>query len=535
MKNIEALAAEESQGPPKPSQARNLIDLCESCELFHTSDGEAYATVPVSGHRQTLLLKSQAFKNWLHRAYYEKTKGSPSSQAFQDAIGTLFGRAQFGGTKSEVFLRVGHKKDELVIESGDDDWSVISVTECGWKSAASNYVKFRRPAGYKSLPSPERGEPMVEINELKKFLNIEEDDFKLVVAWILASFNPRGPYPVLVLYGEQGSAKSTAVKVIRDLVDPNSCNLRREPRNSDDLMVSARNNWVVAIDNMSHLPDWLSDDLCRLSTGGGLSKRQHYSDDGEIVLEAKRPIILNGINEFVARGDLADRSFLLNLPTIDKSKRKREEVFWRDFEVCKPRIFGAILSALSRAYSNKDTLILKESPRMADAWHWISAAETAFGWPVGSCLDAFNKNQLKTNEIILNSSPVYPFIRKILGSADVKSEGQWEGTAEKLLDAVNIHRETASFVDNQFFPRTPRALSDSLRRIAPALRRDGIDIEFIKTSGSGSKRLIRLRESKEKCDATVAPDAKPPLLAPPSDARVERDAEFSRLSTEGVA
>ncbi len=129
---------------------------------------------------------------------------------------------------------------------------------------------------------------------------------------------------MLVLHGEQGSAKSTLVRILRALIDPNTAALRAAPRDERDLVIAARNSWCLALDNLSHLPDWLSDALCRLATGSGFATRELYTDAEETIFAAQRPIVLNGIEELATRGDLLDRALLLYLPAIPEAQRHDE-------------------------------------------------------------------------------------------------------------------------------------------------------------------------------------------------------------------
>ena len=141
-------------------------------------------------------------------------------------------------------------------------------------------VRFRRAAGMQPLPMPVSGG---SVEALRSFLNVQSDtDFVLVVAWALACLRNRGPYPVIVLSGEQGSAKSTFSAILRALLDPNTAPLRALPREDRDLFIAASNGHVLAFDNVSGLPAWISDTLCRLATGGGFAVRQlvHRSGRG---------------------------------------------------------------------------------------------------------------------------------------------------------------------------------------------------------------------------------------------------------------
>src|SRR5262249_50551779 len=88
-----------------------------------------------------------------------------------------------------------------------------------------------------------------------------------------------------------------------------------------DLFIAASNSWIVGYDNVSRIPSWLSDALCRLATGGGFSTRKLYTDDEEQLFNAQRPVSLNGIEDFVNRPDLADRTIFLTLDPIPEDRR----------------------------------------------------------------------------------------------------------------------------------------------------------------------------------------------------------------------
>jgi hypothetical protein len=167
-------------------------------------------------------------------------------------------------------------------------------------------VHFRRPAGMLPLPVPERGG---SIEALRPFLNISnQNDFVLIVAWLLAPLRPTGPYPLLAISGEQGSAKTVLSKLLRALVDPNMAPVRALPREERELMIAANNGHLLAFDNVSGLSPWLSDALCRLASGGSFAVRRLYTDDEEVLFKAARPTLLNGIEDIIGKSDLADRA-----------------------------------------------------------------------------------------------------------------------------------------------------------------------------------------------------------------------------------
>jgi hypothetical protein len=233
-----------------------------------------------------------------------------------------------------VYINVA-QKNRIYLDLCDRDWRAVEIGPDGWRIIANPPIRVRRTAGMLPLPQPEPGG---SIEMLRPFLNVRKTDdrdprFVLAVAWLLAALHPRGPYPILGLVGEQGTAKSFFARVMRKLVDPNSAPLRSLPREDRDLFIAAINGHVIAFDNISGLLDWLSDSLCRLATGGGFATRQLWTDGDEVLFFAMRPIILNGIEDFVSRPDLADRAILLMLEEIGEDQRRSETDLWAAFEV----------------------------------------------------------------------------------------------------------------------------------------------------------------------------------------------------------
>src|SRR6266481_1155950 len=120
------------------------------------------------------------------------------------------------------------------------------------------------------------------------------------------------------------------------MVDPNAAPVRAFSREQRELMLAANNGYLLTFDNLSGLPHWLSDALCRLATGGSFAVRRRYTDDEEVLFEAARPILLNGIEEVISRPDLGDRAIFLTLAPIGDVQRRPENELWREFEIAQP-------------------------------------------------------------------------------------------------------------------------------------------------------------------------------------------------------
>ena len=231
-------------------------------------------------------------------------------------------RAQFDGPERLVHLRVAEHEGALYLDLADDHWRAVEATPAGWQVISAPPVRFRRSPGLLPLPAPQRSGSILALQSL---LNLASyDDFILLVAWLLAALRPMGPYPLLALAGEQGSAKTVTCKLLKALIDPSIAPVRTLPREERELMIAANNTHALAFDNVSGVPAWLSDALCRLASGGSLAVRQLYTDDTEVLFEAARPMLLNGIEDVVGRPDLADRAIVLTLPPISEAQRRPE-------------------------------------------------------------------------------------------------------------------------------------------------------------------------------------------------------------------
>jgi hypothetical protein len=472
----------------KESQATKLVDLGSRTPLFHDPEGNAYATVPVADHDETWRLRSSGFRSWLARQYWDIEGAIPRAGALQDALTALEGMARFDGPEIVVHLRHAHVDGVLYVDLGDPGWRAIEVTAAGWRIVEEPPVKFRRPRGVLALPEPV-SDGRHGIEWLRDFLNITDDDaWRLIVGFLLGCYS-KGPYPVLVLNGEQGSAKSTTGRVLRTLVDPARTPDRSAPRDERDLIIAANNGHVVAFDNLSGLRDWQSDGLARLSTGAGFGTRELYTDSEETLFWAAKPIILNGITDLAVRSDLLDRSLLVTLPRIPDDRRQTEQRFWATFQAAAPAILAALLDGVSASLSGHRMVTLERLPRMADFAVWVIAAEPAIGWPDGSFLAAYNGNRASAHELALESASIVPPLLRL--------PAKWEGTAGELLEQL-IPFVVEKVTKREDWPANPRALSGQLRRLAPDLRSIGVEVTF--APRSGQRRSITITRAEDSGD-----------------------------------
>ena len=213
----------------------------------------------------------------------------------------------------------------------------------------------------------------------------------------------------------------------RLLIDPHSTPLLSEPAGTRDLMITATNSWVLAFDNLGQLPGWLSDCFCRLAVGGGYATRSLYTNDQITYLHAQRPLILNGIDHFVTRGDLIDRSVFLNLAPVHPMDRRTENELWSSFQFDYPRILGSVLDTIAAALRVLPSLELDEVPRMADFAYWGEAVGKALGWPEQSFRSAYARSRRTATDNSIDDSAVADVL-----FATVPSSLKWSGTIAVL-------------------------------------------------------------------------------------------------------
>jgi hypothetical protein len=425
--------------------------------LFHTPDGLFYADVIVDGHRETLEIKGSRFKRFFRHECWEL--GIPlKAEDLKLAISNLEAQAEFKGPKIVIYLRVAAVDNTIWIDLCDNDWRAIKVTAEGWQVVARPAVHFTRMPGMLPLPQPQRGGTVEDLQEFINFRTAE--DFTLIVAFVLGALSGQKPFPVLALIGEQGSAKSEMVRFVRGLIDPSTVELLAPPNSNRDLFIAARNCFLLAYDNISKLTPELSDSLARLATEGGIRLRTLYTDVDETLINAARPIILNGIRDFVTREDLQDRAAILSPPHISGGARIMVADIRARYEAKRPYILGAFLDALTIGLGNKNQPVPKNLPRMADWAVWCLRAG------LHNILDAIESNQMNAVQVMLEANPLAIAVRK-MGS---KHEF-WKGTATELRQVL----ETFGYTDTE---KNSLVLANKLRDIAPHLRRVGVDLDF---------------------------------------------------------
>jgi len=488
-----------------------LVELARSrCELFHDADRQAIAVIPMDDHRQVWRVQSSGFADWLRALWWSERRAGLQDTLLKAALATLAAAGIHEGESVQVHLRAARIDDGYYLDLGDPLWRVVHIGEAGWQLLDTSPVLFIRTPAMRSLPVPNShlwdGR---DLDRLWDHINVRTEDRLMVLAWLLDGLRPETPFPALELVGEQGSAKSTTQSVLRDLVDPNKVPLRGRPKTVEDIFVAAANNWLVSYENLSSLTAEQQDALCTLATGGGFAARQLFTNGEEHVLQTKRPVVMNGIAVVATRPDLIDRVVHLDVPPILATQRKDDAEARAAWEQDRAAVFTGLLDLFALTLQHLPNVELPSKQRMADFERLGEAVARGRGLASGTFQTRYADLVRAGIDRALDGNPVAQALDKLLRRETLP----WVGTAGSLYEQLGH----LCGPDRTAWPRSPKGLSDQLRRVAPAYRAKGIEIEHRGHTRDGAVWKIT-RHPDGRADRDY------PVSAPADTTREELDA-----------
>lgn len=421
------------------------------------------------------------FRGWFTSYCVDKFRHVPSGDFAMAAQVYFAHHTKKFGKKYKDYIRVGGRVGELyldVADSANDSWR---ITADGIERVVGGpkHIRFVRGAGMLPLVQPDLDTPPSELPRLlSKYIDAAPNDLMLMAAWLLGCMRPEGPYPVLTISGEQGSGKSTILRLMRRIIDPHALDMRTPPEDQRDLQAMVRNTFILAFDNVSFLSSKMSDALCVISTGtGAQGGRALYTNAEESAVRVCRPVAMNGIPDVVERGDLVDRAIHVHLPRIDPSKRRDDYEFWEAFNADHPQMLGALMNAALHSTRDYTKVVLAEKPRMSAFAVWAVAAETKLGWQAGSLMAAYKTNRSAEETQMLEFNSVASAIQRMM-----EKRNEFTGTLPMLIGELEMN-----LGPKERLPQTSRAFASELRRIKPAMERIGILIRDAGRATTGFK------------------------------------------------
>ncbi len=479
-----------------------IEDLSSSNLLFRDQYKEPWIAVNKKG-TELYQIGSKPFRDWLCNFVLRKYGVILKNNQPKDVASTLSGIALYSGA-GEISLepRV-HKIDNVIWY--DLGREAVKITKSGWEVVKEPPVLFCRYSHQKRQVMPVKGG---NIQDFHKLVNIKDwNDWHMFLTFASATLLPDIAKPVLIINGSQGAGKSTPMKMLKELIDPSSLNSTSGVKNEAELARLANMHILLFFDNLSRLSWDMSDDICRLVTGDGFSKRKLYTDNDEIVYSFKRALMMNGIASFVSRADLLDRSVILNVNRIPEEDRKSERELWAEFNELKPQLLGALFTIVSHGLEKLPDIKVEKLPRMADFAKWGYAVNDCISTEAIDIIDhgydiketvnrgltsfcgILEANEEKRLQESLESDPVTQAAIYAASYARGNSfSGVWKGTITAFYNSFFPNPDSIfyskapdtirSITKHELWPKNPSAMGRALRKSEGLLREFGVTLSF---------------------------------------------------------
>ncbi|WP_188113016.1 ATP-binding protein [Mycobacterium simiae] len=505
---------------PRRSQSAQLVDLALSQYKLGMSDQEEpFGTLAVQPHIALPLRGGRTgLRAELARKYFEQNNAVPSQQALADACMVLEGRSA-QQDRTQLNLRVAQGRSGAVyLDMGESAGRIIEISDGSWKIVATAPVMFRRTklTGRMPLPHPGNG----DLDCLWQFVPIDEADRPIVLAFLVAAWiTPDAPHPILALLAEQGSAKSSVTRTLVDLIDPSPVPLRKPPRDPDSWVTAAAASWVVALDNLSgSLPQWLSDSLCRASTGDGDVRRALYTDADVAVLKFRRCLVLNGVDLSIDQGDLGERIAAVDLGRISAKRRRTEEDLSTAWDQSRRRAFTGLLDLAAQVHQRLPQVRLDDLPRMADFGRVLQAIDEIHS----TCgLQRYRERMRRLAADTLG----HPFIAALI-DRDQPVEDRSSAEVLRLVESA----AAPDWRRPRDWPKGARSVTGLLTRHAPAMRSEGWLVEHDSGRNKRNVTLWKLTPPEKDQESASPPSpASPSQVSGLHEARQARQGELGEV------
>ncbi len=480
----------------KISQGEIITRDCEQNikDFIIDQYGEYIVVLPINDHFEVRATSSTVFTHWMTTRYRNAFNVPPQNDAVAQARIQIEAKCA-AGRQFELYNRVGWDNGKIYYDLTTPDWQGVEIDKDGWRVVPLPPI-FRRYDHQIPQVMPEFGGQAMEF---LNFVNLDDDDACLFLTTVATYFIPNIPHALIDQSGEHGSGKSSNSKKIKLLCDPSKAELFGAPSDEQTAQQNAEKHWVLNLDNISKVPNWLSDFLCRVVTGEAYSRRKLYSNDDDHTRLYKRCILVNGIGMSLYRGDILDRTIIFDVPVLTNARAESEiSKKWKD---SMPKILGGFFTAIAGAMAKVDKVVIKDSYRMADFAHWGAALAPELGYTQDKFLtDYLKANSAKWLESITSNS----LAKRIINILD-QFDNSWEGSLTELYELIKPDVDAKGYVPrDKGLPPDPTRLSTYLMRITPGLRQIGIIVTKTKQY-TKDKRLIYQIIRKPVIEEATAP------------------------------
>ncbi|MFB7866139.1 ATP-binding protein [Streptomyces sp. NPDC056069] len=467
--------AEDEKNP-----AREVITTYaqEHFRYFRTVDGAVYAQK--NGHPVARPIRSQgvtgSHRQELMVGLFRDGLGVFNGTALKEALDLIEALALTEDVQP-TYIRVAPGFGGATwLDLGRDDGKSVRIHPTGWDILTPDprEVCWRRTQLTGELPLPVKDTDGKGIDLLMRLCNFASAQGEaLALAWLVGCLGPSVPVPAPFLTGPQGAGKSTGGRMLVRIIEGMSGDLRRAPKDEENLITAVSAGWVTALDNLSHLGPDLSDLMCCIVTGAETIKRALFSDGDVYRSRYRRPLLLTGIDVGVIRPDLAER--LLPLRLERPRVRRTEAELWAEYAEALPVILGSLLDLTVKVRATEADI--PTDLRMADFAHLCAQLDAATSL---GALDAYRASLDDLNDDVIEGDLLAQTVLRYAAGIE-------PGTEARMTSAEWLHCLTQLYTGEDFrplpkgWPTTGKVLSDRLKRLQPVLTARGVLVDWGRT------------------------------------------------------
>ena len=469
-------------------------------KYFSTPQGLAFYygenSVPIE-------VESAQFEGLLSEKKY-RADGRPANGEEVLAVRRL---ARYYASKNvrEVGVRVTRDEGAIIYDPLREDGKVFRIDMTGVNLVSPESPLTVRFTGM--LPAEVTEGSKKDFLDLSGLWSMDDSTRILSIGLDFSRFIPGIPHAIEVVIGDHGAGKTSYTETKRELVDPSGALSQSLKWDERDISISALHQGVLAFDNVNTtMPDYISDVLCRISTGQGFRTRELYSNTSEVILKIQKSIIINGINLPGYKPDFLDRSVPILLRPIFGDGRLTENEIRQRVQELLPKARGYLLSIIPRAiqlYPDVEKELMGKLPRMADFVIWAECGLRALGFPPNAFFDAYQQVKKRETEDLAKENTLIIAIQDLMEGKD-----EWKGTSSELLEALNPYvTENKRRFDVKLLPKDPRRLGRLLKEHDLMLRNLGFEILTL-SDGNRTKviRSIKFVDSADVSDVRSKSD-----------------------------
>jgi len=456
--------------------------VLDNTELFKDQSGRSFATVIKGGVQQSLeIIGGGDFENWLRIIYRKETGEMPSNGDIMLIIQNLEAEASFNGNEHHLYRRVGIYEGAFWYYTANGECQAVKILPNKWEIVNDNVpIIFNKSDLFLPQITPKRNG---DFKKILDYVNIVGEENKMLFLISVASMIlPQIQYPIMVLYGSQGSSKTTVTSMIRKLIDPSQARPSVMTKSTDEMCSQLSKSHLITYDNLDGLTKQQSDILCQAITGGSLEKRKLYTNGQTYLMNFQSALIINGISNVVNRSDLLDRAVLFELSRIDEQKRRGESELWESFDNDLSSILGGLFDVVSKALAYYPEVKPKKIFRMAEFTKWGCAIAMALGYSAEQFIDAYGLNRKRESERAIANDPLIEAMRVFMANIT-----EWQGYVAELYNGLKSISEKHSL--SRFgFPAGSNLLVNALTKKEVDLKTIGITF-MVGNKGNAGRRV----------------------------------------------